>query len=189
MKFNRKIAYTAVLLGLCTSSALAANSDTIKVELDQALANRETAHQLAENARLLGADESHYCIWYAKQMWNEHNDDVVRLTAEYNAAKQEENNKGVLLGNFRISYYCPCTTCNGNSHGITASGARLQPGVSIAVDPSVIPLGSKVYIEGLGWRVAHDTGSAIKGNRIDVCVSGHSEAYANGIDYLNVYKK
>lgn len=53
----------------------------------------------------------------------------------------------------------------------------------------MIPLGSRVYIEGIGWRVAQDTGSAIKGNRIDVLVSSHAEAYDKGIDYLDVYVK
>ena len=57
------------------------------------------------------------------------------------------------------------------------------------MDSSVIPLGSRVYIEGIGWRIAQDTGSAIKGNRIDVLVSSHAEAYDKGIDYLDVYVK
>ncbi|MDQ7861221.1 3D domain-containing protein [Peribacillus frigoritolerans] len=41
----------------------------------------------------------------------------------------------------------------------------------IAVDPSVIPMGSKVYVEGYGYAVAADKGGAIKGNRIDVFFS------------------
>jgi tetratricopeptide (TPR) repeat protein/3D (Asp-Asp-Asp) domain-containing protein len=50
----------------------------------------------------------------------------------------------------------------------TKSGQPLVDGVSIAVDPSVIPLNSWVYIESIGWRRADDTGGAIKGKRIDV---------------------
>ncbi|PFA12849.1 enterotoxin, partial [Bacillus cereus] len=47
----------------------------------------------------------------------------------------------------------------------------------IAVDPKVIPLGSKVWVEGYGEAIAGDTGGAIKGNRIDVLVG--SDAAAN----------
>lgn len=96
--------------------------------------------------------------------------------------------RGKYIGTFRISHYCPCSTCNGGYSG-TASGAPLTPWVSIAVDPSVIPLGSTVYIDGYGEFKAHDTGSAIKGNRIDVCVGSHSEAYRLGVVYRDVYVK
>nr|WP_211175807.1 3D domain-containing protein [Paenibacillus sp. SZ31] len=50
----------------------------------------------------------------------------------------------------------------------TASGTRVTEGRTIAVDPKVIPIGWWVYIEGLGFRRAEDTGGAIKGNKIDV---------------------
>jgi uncharacterized protein YabE (DUF348 family) len=50
----------------------------------------------------------------------------------------------------------------------TATGARATHGV-IAVDPRVIPLGTRVYVPGYGYAVAADTGGAIKGSRIDLC--------------------
>ncbi|WP_068621690.1 3D domain-containing protein [Paenibacillus tuaregi] len=50
----------------------------------------------------------------------------------------------------------------------TASGARVKEGRTIAVDTDVIPMGWWVYIEGVGFRKAEDTGGAIKGNKIDV---------------------
>lgn len=73
-------------------------------------------------------------------------------------------------------------TCNGCS-GVTSTGINLKrnPDVKvIAVDPKVIPLGTKVYVEGYGYAVAGDTGSAIKGNKIDVFFSSKSEAYKWG---------
>lgn len=91
------------------------------------------------------------------------------------------------LGKYRLSFYCPCTTCNGRSDGKTKIGTRMAEGRTIAVDSRIIPLGSRVYIDGYGVFIAEDTGGAIKGNRIDVCVSSHSRAYDIGIDYADVY--
>ncbi len=51
----------------------------------------------------------------------------------------------------------------------TRSGMRARRGI-IAVDPKVIPLGTRVYVEGYGFAIAADTGGAIKGNKIDVCI-------------------
>jgi uncharacterized protein YabE (DUF348 family) len=74
---------------------------------------------------------------------------------------------------------------------ITASGAvavRNATGYStIAVDPSVIPLGTKVYVEGYGYAIAQDTGGAIKGNIIDLYFNSMSEVNAWGVKYVNVY--
>lgn len=73
----------------------------------------------------------------------------------------------------------------------TASGTgtiRNSNGYStIAVDPNIIPLGTRVYVEGYGFAIAEDTGGAIKGNTIDVFVNSASEAYNWGVRYLNVY--
>lgn len=58
----------------------------------------------------------------------------------------------------------------------TASGTWPKYG-TIAVDPRVIPLGTKVYVEGYGYATAEDTGGAIKGNIIDVYLNSNSEVY------------
>ncbi|PFK35929.1 enterotoxin [Bacillus cereus] len=71
---------------------------------------------------------------------------------------------------------------NGGTYGgrvLTAMGHDLtaNPNMKmIAVDPKVIPLGSKVWVEGYGEAIAGDTGGAIKGNRIDVLVGSDSAA-------------
>ncbi|WP_210608247.1 LysM peptidoglycan-binding and 3D domain-containing protein [Priestia flexa] len=73
------------------------------------------------------------------------------------------------------AYTAFCTGCS----GITKTGIDLRANPNqkvIAVDPSVIPLGSRVYVEGYGEAIAGDTGGAIKGNRIDVFIPSQSEA-------------
>ena len=61
----------------------------------------------------------------------------------------------------------------------TATGAKAGFGI-IAVDPSVIPLGTRMYVPGYGYGVAADTGGAIKGDRIDLCFDTLSEALSWG---------
>ncbi len=83
---------------------------------------------------------------------------------------------------FYVSSTAYTANCNGCS-GVTSTGINLHANPSIkviAVDPSIIPLGTKVYVEGYGYAVAGDTGSAIKGNKIDVFFSTKAEAYRWG---------
>ncbi|MCS7224113.1 MAG: 3D domain-containing protein [Armatimonadetes bacterium] len=70
--------------------------------------------------------------------------------------------------------YCPRGCC-GSGGGRTASGRRAEYGIA-AVDPRVIPLGTALYVDGYGFAIAADVGTAIKGNRIDLCFPTHREA-------------
>ena len=84
------------------------------------------------------------------------------------------------------AYNWDCATCNGR--GLTATGYNLKanPDGVIAVDPRVIPLGTKVYVEGYGYAVARDTGGAVKGNRIDVHMRSISAARQFGRQTVKV---
>ena len=117
------------------------------------------------------------------QKWHECNNVQTSLTDENidleNKITELRNSKR-FVGNFKITHYCPCKTCNGSWGSKTAIGTTMTPYRTIAVDPKVIPLGSKVEINGKVY-VAEDTGGAIKGNRIDICVSSHSECYSLGV--------
>lgn len=71
-------------------------------------------------------------------------------------------------------------------YGLTASGMKAKKGV-VAVDTSVIPFGTELYIEGYGYAIAGDTGSAIKGNKIDVFLDDYEDAKKYGVRNVNVY--
>ncbi|PWI58831.1 3D domain-containing protein [Sulfoacidibacillus thermotolerans] len=77
-------------------------------------------------------------------------------------------------------------TAYANPGGYTATGAPAGYG-DVAVDPSVIPLGTKLYIPGYGFAVANDTGSAIQGYRIDLCFNSVPQAIDFGRQMVKVY--
>lgn len=91
------------------------------------------------------------------------------------------------LGNFRITHYCPCSICCGPwANGITSTGVTATTNKTIAVDPTQIPYGSKVVINGQIY-VAEDCGGAIKTNCIDIYVASHDEGESKGVFYTDVY--
>lgn len=211
MVFNgkfKRIVITGLLCGLLsTAVAFAASTDTkaemnsVKAELDGYSQVMDNAHQMAEYARILGESEDSVIIQTAKQYWHSANDEYVALYPSYIALNKqyneelaaekeaEEAQKGTYLGRFRISFYCSGSCCNGSNSGITALGTSITPWYTVAVDPSVISLGSKIKIDGLSNSTFYcaDIGGAIKGNRIDVAVNSHSEAMRLGIQYHDVY--
>lgn len=88
--------------------------------------------------------------------------------------------------------YSACTGKHRNA--TTASGVKAVAGTGdinnphiISVDPRLIPLGSRVYIAGYGFARALDTGSSIKGNRIDLLFPTHSSALKFGRRQLKIY--
>jgi 3D (Asp-Asp-Asp) domain-containing protein/LysM repeat protein len=83
------------------------------------------------------------------------------------------------------AYTADCQGCSGT----TATGIDLKANPDakvVAVDPSVIPLGSKVYVEGYGYATAEDTGSAIKGNRVDIFIPNEQDALNWGVKNVKV---
>ena len=88
------------------------------------------------------------------------------------------------LDDVTVTHYDCCVECCGKTDGITASGVRATPGVTVAVDPAVIPLGADVLVDyGDGeicYYRADDTGSGVVGNHIDLCVADHQTAVQLG---------
>ncbi len=93
------------------------------------------------------------------------------------ASRGEENGQEVYVNS--TAYTASCNGCSGR----TATGIDLKANPNakvIAVDPSFIPLGTKVYVEGYGYAIAGDTGGSVKGQKIDVFFSTKAEAYRWG---------
>ena len=82
--------------------------------------------------------------------------------------------------------YCPCAKCCGKSDGITATGTKATAGRTIAVDPSVIPYGTEIIIDGITY-IAEDCGGAVKGNIVDIFFDTHEEALIFGRRVMTAY--
>ncbi len=97
-------------------------------------------------------------------------------------------NRGKYVGKFLGTAYTPSKEECGNDRGITKSGKAIIPGVSIAIDSRYWPFGTVFYIKGIGYTVAMDTGSAIKGKyRFDLSVFDKSFAKLLGSRKWEVY--
>ena len=120
------------------------------------------------------------------------------LTGEEMEAAENELIEAALLARSHkledviITFYC----CEERPHicgtgtGITASGRRVTPYVSCAVDTDIIPLGSTIMIEYNGEMVylrADDTGPAVKGDHIDIAVKEHQEALSLGVKTADIW--
>lgn len=98
-----------------------------------------------------------------------------------------KQNQVAYIGKYKITYYCACKQCCGKTNGITASGAKVQEGVTVAADTSKLPFGTNIYISGIGWRTVQDRGGAIKGNRLDIYISSHNDPMPYNVQNLDVW--
>ncbi len=85
---------------------------------------------------------------------------------------------GEYLGSFSVTCYA--------LEGSTASGEPVHEG-GVAVDRRVIPFGTRIYIENVGWRVANDTGASVRGNRLDIWLPSHDACIGFGRQTLDVF--
>lgn len=122
--------------------------------------------------------------------WNNLKSNVIypnqklKIVAGATAAKKTPSRSTTdnVVKEFTVTASAFTATCSGCS-GITATGINLKTNPTmkvIAVDPSVIKLGTKVYVEGYGYAIAGDTGGSIKGNKIDVFFPTKNEAFKWG---------
>lgn len=146
----------------------------------------ETKQQISETKQ----QEKEQLVGQKEQLQNN-----TKIETETDKEVDTQAVKPVSLGEFKLTAYCSCSICCGEwaynrLNGIVygAIGEELKEGYSIAVDPSVIPYGTEVIINGRTYK-AQDCGGAIKGNRIDVYFEDHDDALEFGVQYKEVFVK
>jgi len=92
----------------------------------------------------------------------------------------------VPLGTFKTTGYCPCYQCSEGWGRHTSSGALATANHTVAVDRRVIPLGSRLLINGQEY-VAQDVGGGVRGNHIDIYFNTHAETRQHGVRNAEVY--
>lgn len=110
---------------------------------------------------------------------------VAKKEKKVTTASQAEPEAGKELMVTATAYTAYCKGCSGT----TAYGIDLRSNPNqkvIAVDPRVIPLGTKVWVEGYGVAIAGDTGGAIKGNKIDVFIPSYEDAMEWGVKKIKI---
>ena len=92
------------------------------------------------------------------------------------------------LGEFQVTGYCSCSLCCGEKEEkLTKSETVPKAAHTIAADPSVIPLGTRIVIDGVSY-VVEDTGKAIKGKQLDIYFDTHEEALDYGLQKVEVFE-
>lgn len=99
---------------------------------------------------------------------------------------QLEAGTRINMGEFKLTFFCPCEICSEGFGHETSSGKTARSEHTIAVDPAVIDIGSKVLIDGIVYT-AEDTGGGVKGDHIDIFVESHEETLKRGVQYTNVW--
>lgn len=163
-----------------------------EIENEKAKANDELLERLSE-AELV-AQNNLYLVEQNIKLQNFIKEAAKAGVKPQNYGKTEEVTSAVdyskleYIGEFEGTAYTPTVEECGNNLGYTASGKPIIAGVSIAVDTTYWKMGTKFYIEGLGYVVAMDTGSAIKGKyRFDYAVFDRDYAKQLGRRKYDVY--
>ncbi|WP_018934296.1 G5 and 3D domain-containing protein [Gracilibacillus lacisalsi] len=107
-------------------------------------------------------------------------------TASKTVSRGDNEEKGETLYMKATAYNWDCASCDGRGKTSTGYNLKENPNGVVAVDPSVIPLGTKVWVEGYGYAVARDTGGNIKGNKIDLHMPTKQKAESYGMKTVQV---
>lgn len=156
------------LIGKQTNSAAEEAADTNASEAEVAAFSNESAQTEAENASCASATTE--------------NTDT-NAVAE---AQEAEAPAEIYAGRFTTTAYCSCRRCCRGGKNRTKSGTVPQAGHTISADLRVFPLGTKLRINGVVYTV-EDSGSGIRGNKLDIFFNSHSQALQYGKRSADVY--
>lgn len=177
-KFWRAVSLAAILVSIFSSVCFAGDNLSLRMQLrtQEEVYTEELAK--AEKMRIIAVQELGEIAQRLAEM-EEQETTAISLADAWPELEY--------LGEFTITAYC-CEKYDhicGNGDGLTATGIPVEPGI-VAVDPTVIELGSRIVIDGQEYLAA-DTGGSIKGFRIDRAFSTHEEAIAFGVQTADVY--
>ena len=163
-----------------------------EIEKQKLIANEEVQERLAAAEKV--AQNNLYLVEQNIKLQNQVKEAAKTGLKPQNYGKTEEVTQAVdyskleYVGEFEGTAYTPTVQECGNNLGYTASGKPIVAGVSIAVDTNYWKMGTEFYIEGLGYVIAMDTGSAIKGKyRFDYAVFDRDYALQIGRRKYKVY--
>ena len=188
---------TAVNTGFTEQEEIPAVEEVAEIQIEETSANEPTAIAVGENGRLQVSADNELALAYAEIVEKTLGKDLTEagdVPLEEAAAKIStveepviETSQGyedyVQVMDMEATAYLPT---DGSAEGITAMGIPATYGI-VAVDPDVIPLGSRVYIPGYGEALAADTGGAIYGYRIDLCMEDYYQAMDFGRRNVTVF--
>ncbi|MGP4071517.1 3D domain-containing protein [Piscibacillus sp. B03] len=137
----------------------------------------EFEHKLAEKGKIKLIEPEPETQQAQKSESQQDNQDVQQVSQESEGGKQ--------MYVKATAYTAYCEGCSGTTY--TGIDLRANPDMKvIAVDPNVIPLGSRVWVEGYGTAIAGDIGGAIKGNRIDIFMASEADANRFGVQQVRI---
>lgn len=124
-------------------------------------------------------------VTYINSEWAKIKDSGYYVSKKYLSETEVKPSDFYIEKEFKLTAYCPCESCSGKWGSKTSTGKTAKAGRTIAVDPSVIPYGTEVEIDGCTY-IAEDCGGGVKGNHIDIFFDFHYEVDAFGKKYETV---
>lgn len=177
---------------LLTGHHVAADNNERQKELEQKILDnnakisdiqiaKDQLHATADMFRNASINDDSF-VTILGDKWNELHDEEKVLNDsnnQYRAEIEKIKSRRIFKGKFELTAYCYGSR--------TATGTTPTANRTIAVDPKIIPYGTKVEIEGYGTYVAEDCGGAVKGNVIDIYIPGYKNCINFGRRHANVY--